>query len=467
MTTPGEDSLVTASAPFLARLSNNLHIWLRWIGVDWAVLFGVLTRVWQLLASPVSLLLIARYLTPEMQGFYYTFASLLALQSFMELALYLVIINTASHEWAFLSLDSAGKIVGEPNALSRLVSLGRFIFKWYAIASAVFVFSVWTVGYVFFSQQSYHDIAWQAPWLMLVLLAGLQMWALPFNSLLEGCNQVATIQKFRFSQAILGSLVMWLAFVLGMELWVAVVAAAVGLLRDVYLLGVQYRNFFRTFFKPPSGLIIHWRSDIWPMQWRLGLSGVVNYFAFSLFNPVMFQYHGASVAGQMGMTLVIVGAVQSVATMWVYPKVPQFGILIAQKDYVGLDRFWLRTSLLSVVVVIGGAGAAWLLVYGINTFYPPLAQRMLPPLPTGLFLLAAIIMQISQCETAYLRAHKQEPIVVLGVVSSIAIGISVWVFGGRFGPVGAATGYLTLMAGMVLPWETLIWFRCRKEWHKA
>ena len=35
------------------------------------------------------------------------------------------------------------------------------------------------------------------------------------------------------------------------------------------------------------------------------------HFAFSLFNPVMFQYKGAVVAGQMGMTLAMVYGLQS------------------------------------------------------------------------------------------------------------------------------------------------------------
>jgi hypothetical protein len=73
-------------------------------------------------------------------------------------------------------------------------------------------------------------------------------------------------------------------------------------------------------------------------------------------------------------------------------------------------------------------------------------------------------MQVSQCQTAYLRAHKQEPIWVLSVTSSLAIGLLVWFLGSRCGPVGAGAGYLAVM-GVAVIWETIIWFRFRAQWH--
>ena len=97
----------------------------------------------------------------------------------------------------------------------------------------------------------------------------------------------------------------------------------------------------------------------------------------------------------------------------------------------------------------------------------PLAQRLLPPLPTGLFLLAAVLMQVGQCLVAYLRAHKREVVVVVGVVSSLAIGLLVWSLGSRYGPTGAAAGYLAVVAVFIIPYETALWFRYRAEWHKA
>ncbi len=447
-------------------LSVNIDLLarLRRVRDDRAVLFALLVRVWGMASGPVTLLIVARSFTPEVQGYYYTFGSLLALQTFVELSFFIVIINVASHEWASLSIDRDGRIVGDQRALSRLVSLGRLVFKWYSVISAVFVLGVGTAGVVFFSQRP-TTIEWQLPWITLVVLTGLLLWTLPFNSLLEGCNQVATVNKFRLTQSMLGTMTLWITIWAGGGLWATVVSAGAALSRDLFLLLVQYRRFFEPFFKTAITARIRWRTEIWPMQWRLGMSGMVNYFAFSLFVPVMFQYQGPTVAGQMGMTWQVVVALQGLAMAWVSPRVPRFGMLIAHKDYRGLDRFWLRSSLTSLAVYCSGAGVVWLLVLALGIMQLPLAERVLAPLPTALFLLAAGIMQVSQCETAYLRAHRQEPIMPVSVTSGLAIGVMVWQLGSRFGPIGAASAYL----GVLIPaiaWETVIWAHCRAEWHR-
>ncbi len=89
---------------------------------------------------------------------------------------------------------------------------------------------------------------------------------------------------------------------------------------------------------------------------------------------------------------------------------------------------------------------------------------MLEPLPTGLFLLAAVLLVISLCQTTYLRAHKREPIVVMALVCGLLNCFSVWLLGGRYGALGAAAGYLGVMC-LIVVWGTFIWFRCRARWH--
>lgn len=435
--------------------------------IDRAVAFSVLAKTWSLAASPITFFLIASFLTAEVQGYYFTFGSLLALQSFAELGFSLVITQFASHEWARLKLDATGRIAGEPVALSRLVSLGRLVIKWYAVASGIFVVAVGSAGYAFFSQSHDPDIAWVSPWVLLVILTGLNLLMLPWLAILEGCNQVANVNLFRLIQGVFSTLAMWVVLLLGGGLWIAPAAVGIALLSNLALISLRYPRFFQPFLLPPSGAGMSWRAEIWPMQWRLAVSGIVGYFAFSLFNPVMFHYHGATVAGQMGMTLALGGGLGSIAMAWVQAKVPLLGTLIANKDYSVLDRRFLRISTISLVVISCGAAGVWMIVYLLNMLQHPFAQRLLAPLPTGLLLLAVVLLQISQCQSAYLRAHKREPIMVTSVVSCLAMGLLVWVLGRSFGPMGATVAYLATVAILLLPWQTAIWFRCRALWHRA
>ena len=436
---------------------------LRRLQVDRAVAYALFARAWQGLAGPVTLVLIAQNLTAEAQGFYYTFASLLALQSFVELGLSTVVLNVASHEWARLRLEQ-GRIEGSAAARSRLVSLGRLIFRWYAVASAVFAVAVGTAGYLFLAQQP-SELDWQAPWLALVVLAALLLWALPFNSLLEGCNQVATVNYFRLTQAVASSLALWVALWLGAGLWAAVIGTATSLARDLYLFLVRYRAFFGPFLRAPEAGVIGWRQEIWPLQWRLGVSALFGYFAFSFFTPVMFHYHGAVAAGQMGMTWALATALQAIGMAWVQVKVPQFGVLIANRDYAGLDAIFFRTLSLAMTMLAAAGVALWLAVLALNAFEHPWAQRMLPPLPTGLFFVGGGMMVVSVALTAYLRAHKQEPLMPLSIAFGSMVGVLVWALGSRYAGTGAAVGYLAAVV-LALGWQVRIWQRCRREWHR-
>jgi hypothetical protein len=435
--------------------------------VDRAVVFSVLTNFWRATAGLVSLVLIARFFSPEIQGFYYTFVSLLALQSFIELGLSLVILNIASHEWSKLSLDSCGKITGDTLALSRLASLARFTIAWFTVAASIFILGVALIGYVFFSQSANTAIEWRSPWFCLVLLTGLTVFALPLIALLEGCNQVGMVNQFRFGQAVLMTLAQWVAIVMHGGLWVLVVSAAINAGSAIWLLAIRYQGFFQSLMRQSRGDAMDWKTEIWPMQWRLGISGLVNYFAYSLFNPVMFYYHGPVVAGQMGMTLSLAAAVQSMGLAWINTKAPTFGSLVAKKNYQILDRFWLKMSLLSTAIVGAGLAVAWTILWGLKALDITLPERLLPLLPAGLFFISTFLMQITQCEAAYLRAHKREPLVAVGVVSSLAIGFLVWQMGSRFGATGAGAAYLAVIGFCVIPWMTYIWFRSRAEWHKA
>ncbi|MBT4899544.1 MAG: hypothetical protein HON56_10755, partial [Nitrospina sp.] len=371
---------------------------LKWLEVDRAVMFAVLSKVWSLFAAPITLLLISLYLKPEVQGLYYTFLSLVAMQSFVELGFCIVITQFASHEWAGLYLDDSGFISGDERARQRLISLGRLVFKWYACASIIFVLLVGGGGYLFLSQSPDLGISWKGPWFSLMVVAGLQLWALPFLSLLEGCNQVHTIYRFRFVQGVFISLAMWMAMSLDFGLWMAIAGVGAGLIATLYLILIVYRKFFQPFFTFKPEQEIHWKEEIWPMQWRLALGGSMGYFMVSIYTPVMFHYHGPVVAGQMGMTWQLVTALGSLAMAWVATKVPRFGILVAKKNYTELDRFFFRTSGISMGVISLGAVLLWLLVYGLNYFEHPLAQRLLSPLPFGLFIVGTVLGQIAQCQ---------------------------------------------------------------------
>ena len=456
---------IIADASLLRRLSSRLEI-------DRAVFYVLLTRGWQLLAGPVTVLLIVRYFSSEMQGYFYTFASVLALQAFVELCMHIVIINVASHEWHRLRLTETGSIEGDTDALSRLASLARFTTAWYALVAAVFVIVVGLAGVGLFSDET-SMVNWLPPWLALVVLTGGLLWTLPLTSVLEGCNQVGTVNRFRLFQAVSGHAVVWGFIAAGFGLWATVASAAVRLLWELYLIVVRYGRFFASIRAATAGPRMRWRTEIWPLQWRLAVHTAFAYFGFYFLTPVMFEYHGDVVAGQTGMTWTILSTLQFGALAWVNTRSPRFGMLVAQRNFAELDQLFFRVSRIAVGALIASAGSFCALLYVINQFDlhlfgVALAERFLNPMTTLVLALALTLHQLAHCQLLYVRAHKQEPFLLASVVSNALLGGAIFLVGrSAWGPLGAAIGYLAVMALVMIPWYTVIWLRFHSIWHRA
>lgn len=438
---------------------------LQQLDVDRAVAYALSLRVWQLVGGTVSVLLISAYFSREQQGYYYTLSSLMLLQSFFDLGLSGIIVNIASHEWAKLRLDESGQIDGDSSARSRLISLGRLLARWYGIACVLFVIGVGIGGAVFLSLQPDVGIAWQRPWWALVVLTGLLLWTMPFAAMLEACGQVTEVNRFRLVQAIATNVVIWIALLAGAELWVVVAGIATRVVVALLFLRRRVDTFFRPFFAQPIGPRIVWRDEVWPLQWRIGLSSVAGYFASSLFTPVLFHFHGPTLAGQMGMTWTLLSVAHAGSLAWMQTRVPRFGSLAAARQWSDLDRLFQRVTVITVTVMMLGGLALFGLVCGMHAVDFRLADRLLPPFPILILVLALTAHVTMHGLSVYVHAHKQDPLAAVQICGNTAIGLAVWWFGSRYGATGAAAGYLAVATILMLPATSVIWNRCRREWH--
>jgi O-antigen/teichoic acid export membrane protein len=450
---------------FFPSSKADLYSILQKAEVDRAVFYGVSARAWGVISGPVTALMIATKFSPEVQGYYYTFANLLALQIFVELGLGVVIVQFASHEWSRLSLSQQGEITGDPEALSKLSSLATVALKWFLIGGLIVVLGLGFGGHQFFSRSPASDVNWVSPWFLLCTLTGANICLIPIWSLLEGCNQVSVLYFFRLWQGLFASLSIWAAIYFGANLWVASISTVVSLICAAMFIMRKYWNFLKSLLAcRPGGPGLDWRGDILPMQWRFALSSISGYFVFSFFTPVLFHYHGPLIAGQFGMTWSVVGLIGSISSAWIAPKIPQFGMMIARKNYDVLDNLFWRITKVVVAVAFLLSICCWLCIYVINILNYSIAARFLPIIPTAILLLAQTLITISMPFSSYLRAHKKEPLLLVSVVSGILTGLSTLVLGKHYAANGVAVGYLTVNM-MVLPSVIIIWHRSRKAWH--
>lgn len=438
------------------------------LGIDRAVAYTLFYRGWQLIAGFGTLLLIARSLTPIQQGFYYTFGSILGLQIFFELGLTYVVLQFVSHERAHLNWTPQGVLEGDPTAKARLSSLIRLTLKWYAIASGLLVFLLIPAGLLFFgrSPDSASAEFWKIAWIWLALITAGNLLLSPLFSVLEGCGLIAEVARFRLVQDLVAYPVLWICLFAGAGLLAIPFSQAVRILISTGWLYLRQRSFLidQIKFRLP-GVAIHWWREVWPMQWKIALSWMSGYFIFQLFNPVLFAYFGAVVAGQMGMTLTLTGTVTTLAMPWISTKVPSFGQMIANHDYESLDRLFFRSVLQATIVAITVGLLLLGAVVTLNVFHISLRQRMLAPLPFALLAIVAVVNVVVFAQAAYLRAHKAEPFLINSIVLGVLIALSTYFFGRAYGAIGMTVGYFSLGGLLGLGWGTWIFVTKRREWH--
>ena len=412
-------------------------------GVNRAVFFSLATQVTRLVTGPIAMLMMIRHLTPEMQGYYYAFYGVVALQVFLEMGFSQNIVQFASHEFAKLRFTDDGRLEGDPASLSRLISLGRLAFMYYTVAAVLFLAAVGTGGYFFFKSSVTTGLPWQWVWWTLIIASAGALVINPAWSFLEGCNQVWRVARFRFWQSLGLFAVNVCSLAAGFGLFTATAIAWATLLSSLAYIAFAWGKFFRQFRGAPTHERISWAREIWPFQWRIAVSWMSGYMTFEATAPVAFRYCGAMEAGKLGMTLQLLRMISGAASSWLNVRVPVFGILVASRDWIQFDLLWRRSTVQAIGVYLLGLCCLPVGVRLLTYFIPAFPDRIADWkvfLALAIGMMAHLLMAAMAFE---LRAHKREPYMVTAVCCAITSVLLMVPFAKFWGIHGQSIGYGT------------------------
>lgn len=443
------------------------------IGLDKAIAYSAGARIVQGFTGVGSVFFVATFLTGVEQGFYYTFGSILALQVFFELGLTGIMTQYVAHEAAHLTIQGYD-YKGDSVHKSRLASLLRFCVKWYsAIAIFAFVFLV-IFGFIYFTRygdtQAY-DVQWKIPWLLICFSTGLKLFQSPFTSILTGLGFVKDTGKISFYQQLIIPAVSWLGLACGLKLYVTGIGYLVSILVwFIYVFRHHLLDILLNLWKVTIVECVNYIKEIFPYQWRIALSWISGYFIFQLFNPVLFATEGAVVAGQMGMTLSALNAIQAFSMSWLNTKVPLYSKLIAQKNYNLLDTIFNKTLkqmvfICSGLLILFGGAIVILKETQLSLNGNILGDRFLSYVPMVLMMIPILLQQFTNSWATYLRCHKKEPFLINSVVGGILCLLSTTILGHKFGLYGVTIGYCAITI-LLFPWGYYLYYSNKKRWHE-
>jgi O-antigen/teichoic acid export membrane protein len=435
-------------------------------GLDTAVQTALLARVWTILGGCGTIFFVAHYLSAQLQGYYYTFNSLIALQLFVELGLNVALVQFVSHEMAKLAWRD-GRVAGDARSKQRMSSLLRFDLLWFGAAACLLTAVLIPLGHSFFSGVGPAIPGIFMPWDLLVAMTGLSLVVNGLLAVLEGCNLVSQVILIRLAQAVCGGITSWVLLSMGAGLLGLAVGAGVNAAVGLAAIFLRYRTFFLDLWRSGvSGPGVHWSREIWPFQWRIAVSWASGYLIFQVMNPLIFAAKGPAAAGRLGMSLQILSALNATAMVWINTKVPTFGQLIARGERRDLDTLFRHSVLQSLLLLIGAILAVLAAVWFLQRHHFEMGGRLLEAPLFGLMCLIGLSNHLVFAQASYLRAHKQDPFMPVSVANGLVTLGSASLLVPNYGLAGALASYALGSIGIGLLGGSFVFLRKRSEWSR-
>lgn len=437
------------------------------IGIDIDVFNTLMLRTWTIIAGAVTVFVVPAFLSPELQGYYFTFASIIAMQIFFELGLNHVLVQITAHSAAHLHRDEHNQFLGDIKWRVRIAQLIRLSRNWNAAMGSVYFSILLFGGGYFFDKKGFLPFEeWAWIWILLAVASAGNFFLSGRLAICEGLGEVSQIAALRFKQSLVGYIGMWLMLVSGFELWSMIVLPAVSLIGSI--LWLKSRKLGRSFSEVET-LEIHnvvklkYTVDIFPLQWRIAISWISGYFIFNFMTPIAFSELGAAEAGKIGIALTMFSAISSIGLSWVSAKIPEFSRLIALGNRQSLNQVFVRQTLGSLCATAMILILTILLIKIASFHFSGIEGRLPSIFVLSLLASSTFANVLIFAMAAYMRAHKEEPLLALSCVQAVMTATGVYFVIGR-GLTETVLVYSSIIICVSLPWCALVF---HKYWRRT
>lgn len=435
-------------------------------GVDRAIAFSVGSRGIGFVFQPITIFMIAAFLSETEMGYYYTFYDVLNISFFFNLGLTTVLQVFASHEKAKLKWLDGGRLTGDQTALMRLQSILNLGLKWFGAAAVLMMILVYPAGIMFFHAKGVGDSSiWMAPWFCASLVTAGSLVVGAILSVLEGCGRIKELRLLQMLHSLVSSPVMWVVLILGGGLFAGPALFGTVLVVSLVWLWKTHSGFLMQNVTLKSQTALKWR-EMWPLQWRFALSWSSGYLVQHLMTPMAFAFIGTTEAGKLGMALVLAQQAGSVGMLWITTKLPRMGELWAKKEFSLLENLLGGAVWRMLVVSVLVCGGVLLLVELLAFLNFSIADRLLAPSILYKIMLIQILKNIMNSEVMYLRMNKQDPLVWVSMIYGFSILICNWVLARHYGLDAMVQGYLFVSIAACLV-HTGVFSHRRHKWQRA
>lgn len=400
----------------------------------------------------VGLLAIAwlatRRLSSAEMGFFFSFLSFGAL------------VQLADFGLSYAALQTAGQLAGT-GRLHELPALSARVWRWNVVTASLASLVVAGIGWMTFSSHgsalTASAVGWGRPWAAFVASVFLNQLTTPGISLREGGGKVTQMWRLRLAQEWAAGLACLLVLHLGGGLWsLSAFASARAIVAGTWLtLGDPIAT-------KPGGKAYsskRWMAEVWPFQWKVGLSGLSGFLIFRAFAPLILLERGPVMAGRFGLTISLMNLLISVSTAWPLSQAARFASLMAARRLAELRREFPVLLGASTAMAAAAAVVSALSLWQLHEKGFGFALRLTDPVTTAVFLGTAVVHHVVGCFAVLLRAEGREPLLGVSVVGAVVNAVAI-LLAARYGsPVGIALANLACAASGLLVTLYIAWRR--------
>lgn len=407
--------------PLISKINSGKVFLKDYFSINKALIWALVFKAWLLLKGPASLFFLIYFLSPAEQGYWYVFINLSALMLFAELGFNTITTQFVSHEYALLKLED-GVITGPRYNIDRLFELIKYAVRFYLIVLPVAIIVMWIFGVFVLGKEK--QIGLILAWFVYAFLGAANLLLSLIQYIYQGLDKVEDIQKNILAGSVTMALSSWILLVLGFKIWSLIIGNLIGLIVMSFFLLKKTKRFWLQFFQHKVSYKSDWFKEISGLQGRYAVSWISAFFMSSFITPIVMYFSGPVAAGKVGMTLSITSSLINIPGSWGMVRIPQFNILVSQKNKELLDKLFKKIQKQSTVVYL--AGIFFLAIFLIFIF-PVLGwdKRILPLSNFGVLLLAGFASLSTANMAFYLRAHKEEPYMWLSVANGVITSILV------------------------------------------
>jgi hypothetical protein len=413
----------------------------------------------QALVSLMTMLFIAKFLSPESQGWYYAFLSLASLYTLADLGLSVALVPYFAVSFSKISLRRPGLLDGADSA--QLVQRLRQSVDWYVLLAFLYVLILTPFGIWFFGRLPSTQTDWLLPWVAIVFTCAGQLLLLPLMAFIEAAGKVVAITYMRLVQIALSGVACWFLLYENQSLWAAFIVVFSAVIIPFIWLKSQWPRLLEL-VQSDICKNFTFKSSINGVQWRIGVSWLCAYLSSQIYSLILMQLDGPIISGRLALSMAIANMVGVLSLSSMAGKVAFVSHDAARNDISGFRaKFRADMSFYGGIYALGILSVLAVYWFIQDTTY---TERVLPLWQIMGLMGFMFVVNLLNLFSSYVRSYLREPFMRVNLIGTLLTLPLAYLGAVYF----SSAGIVIVLAGVALvvtlPLAIVVW---RSEIKKA